>query len=333
MPATFAHCLIAQKAMDSIRDGARKQRKQKSKLLEYVGKIIENNHFVIMGAAGPDYPYLTDVLTTSIVPIKHTWANRMHYENPHLFIKEGVRILSAMDKNSPAFSVRLAWFSGYVSHVIADIYVHPIVNSIVGGTYVFTHQEHGKCELIQDIYIFKEMTGEDIIVSNPRTGSFGYLKKLDQCSDPKDENKVNPEISTFWRELLVVAHPHAKEYLGDILPDVWHHNYKGGVNFVADPGAIFRHVVGMTGRAYKRADEISPEEKEKYITTVRLPNTKTSTYDDVFKKLISLVADNWSRLFDDIENKNTEGVLQYIKDWNLDTGVDESKIDLWQKEM
>ena len=78
MPATFAHCLIAQKAMDSIRDAAKKQRKQKSKLLEYVGKIIENNHFVIMGAAGPDYPYLTDVLTTSIVPIKHTWANRMH---------------------------------------------------------------------------------------------------------------------------------------------------------------------------------------------------------------------------------------------------------------
>jgi hypothetical protein len=234
----------------------------------------------------------------------------MHYENAHLFIKEGVKILSTMDKNNPAYSIRLAWFSGYVSHVIADIYVHPIVNSIVGGTYTFTHQEHGKCELIQDIYIFKAMTGEDIIISNPRTGSFGYLKILEQCSDPKDENKVNPEISTFWRELLVVAHPSAKEYLGDILPDVWHHNYKGGVNFVADPGAIFRHVVGMTGRAYKREDEINPEEREKYISKIILPNMKTSTYDEVFKNVTEIVTLTWTRLYNDIENNNIEGVSQ-----------------------
>lgn len=332
MPATFAHCLIAQKAIDVISGMVKKQRKQKSLLAEYVQKLAENNHFVIMGAAGPDYPYLTDILTTSIVPISHTWANRMHYENTGLFIKEGVRLLSNIDKSSKMYAIRLAWFCGYVSHVIADIYVHPIVNSIVGGTYTFTHQEHGKCELIQDIYIFKTVTGEDIIISNPRTGSLGYLKILEQCSDPKDENKVNSEITVFWRDLLVAAHPNAKEYFAGIIPDVWHHNYKNGVNFVADPGAIFRHVIGMTGRAYKPADEISLAEREKYISKIKLPNGNTSTYDDVFKRVIEIVTDIWYRLFDDLENRNIERVTQYIRDWNLDTGVDESKIDLWQRE-
>ena len=46
---------------------------------------------------------------------------------------------------------------------------------------------------------------------------------------------------------------------------------------------------------------------------------------------MSLTVDTWLHLFEDIERGNPEGVAAYIKDWNLDTGVDESQIDLWQK--
>lgn len=328
MPATFAHCLMAQKSIDKI---SKDFKKKKNPLIEYVQKIGVKNNFVIMGAAGPDYPYLTDILTTAILPISHTWANRMHYENTLLFVNEGVKNLKQIDKGSEKFSVRLAWFCGFISHVMADSFIHPVVNSIVGGPYMFTQGEHGKCELVQDIYIYKKLTGEDIVSANPREGNLGYLKILEECSDPKDENKIHPEINEFWRILLQAAHPQAKEYFGDIVPDIWHHNYKGKLNFVADPGAIFRHVVGLTGRAYKKESEINTDERNKYIDKVKLPDGGISNYEVIFDKAVQLIVDTWAQLFDDIGKGNLNNIVGYIKDWNLDTGVDESRVDLWQK--
>ena len=328
MPATFAHCLMAQRSIDKVQKKL-KEEDPKGKRIEYAKKIGEKNHFVIMGAAGPDYPYLTDILTTSILQVSHTWANRMHYESTLLFIKEGVKSLAVMDKSTESFAIKLSWFCGFVSHIVADSYVHPVVNSIVGGPYIFTHEEHGKCELLQDIYIFKSIKDEEIVSSNPRKGNFGYLKFLEECSDPEDENKVHPEICVFWKELLEAAHPNAKDYFGAITPDIWHHNYKGKVNFVADPGAIFRHVIGLTGRAYKKFSDIGIEDRDKYISKMKLPNGKTSTYDIIFKKAVDLIVDTWNRIFGDVDKGSPDGVAGYIKDWNLDTGVDERRVDLW----
>ena len=158
MPATFAHCLMAQEAIGLIQRRITKEKPRLDNLITYAGNIGKKNNFVMMGAAGPDYPYATDILTTSILQVSHTWANRMHYENTLLFIKEGVKLLAAMDKNSEQFFIRLSWFCGFVSHVVADSFMHPVINSIVGGTYIFTHEEHAKCELMQDVYIFKKKT-------------------------------------------------------------------------------------------------------------------------------------------------------------------------------
>jgi len=55
MPATFSHCLVATRAIDVM---GKRKRSANTRILG------ENNSFVIMGATGPDYPYLTDVLTT-----------------------------------------------------------------------------------------------------------------------------------------------------------------------------------------------------------------------------------------------------------------------------
>jgi hypothetical protein len=329
MPATFAHCLMAQQAIDKVGKKIKKEEPPDKRKLEFAQKIGEKNSFVIMGAAGPDYPYLTDILTTSILPISHTWANRMHYENTLLFIKEGVRRLSLMDKNGDPFSIRLAWLCGFASHVLADSYMHPVINSIVRGTYIFTREEHGQCELIQDICIFKKLTEEDIVSSNPRGGNLGYLRKLEECSDAKDIDRIHPEIREFWTDLLKAAHPDANDYFEDIVPDRWHHNYKGRVNFIAEPGAIFRHVIGLTGRAYKKESELDPEQKKKYVEKITLPNGQKSHYFTVFNKTVNLIVTTWSKLFEDIDRGDLGRVTTYIKDWNLDTGVDEGHVDLW----
>jgi hypothetical protein len=331
VPATFAHCLMAKQAIEKIRKDAKKD--VWSEKIDYVKKIGEKNNFVMMGAAAPDYPYLSEILTTVVLPIRHTWADRMHYENTLSFIEEGVKSLSKIDRNSEAFSIRLSWFLGFVSHVLADSYIHPVVNSVVRGCYRFTSEFHGKCELVQDIYIFQQLTGEEIIDAAPRTGNLGYLRILDECSDPADDegSRIHPEIRTFWKELLVIAHPFASEYFSGIDPDVWHHNYKAGVNFVVDQRAIFRHVAGLTGRQYKRWSEISTEDKAKYIEKVLLPTGKTSNYGQVFKDTVKMIADIWFRLVGSIDTGNVKEVAEYIKDWDLDNGVDISQVELWEK--
>jgi hypothetical protein len=321
MPATFTHCLLAREAIERL---------GKSKL--YPGVLKTKNHFVVMGSTGPDYPYLTDVFTYGALHFGHNWSNRMHYENIGGFIRAGVKKLSLInEKKSEQFQNCLAWFAGYVSHVIADSYLHPVVNSTVNGTYLFTQKEHGRCELVQDIYIFNNKTGTDICVAAARDrATFGYLEILDDCSDPQDLEKVHPHIREFWSELLKTAHPYASAYFKDIDPDTWHKNYKNRVDFAANGRSIFRHVLDIANAPrYVPWADISKEERSKYIDNVKTPGAKES-YDTLFSQAADRIVSTWKALLPFIENGQYPS-MTFIKDWNLDTGVDESKIDLWKE--
>ncbi len=321
MSATFAHCLIARKAIERMG----------TEDALYAGLLKIKNNFVVMGATGPDYPYLTDVVKYGILHFGHNWSNRMHYENIDGFILEGVRRLSKMDKNSDQFQTCLAWFAGYASHVVVDSFMHPMINCIVHGIYIFTHVEHGHCELIQDSYIFKKLTGTDIITAAPTDGkTFGYLNMLDDCSDPEDLDKIHPYIKDFWSDLIKVAHPYASDYFADINPDEWHKNYKKRVDFVSDGRSIFRHVLDIANAPHYVAESaIGPDDRKKCIEQVNLPDKSVSTYDAVFDRAVNLVVSMWKALFPLIQT-GIETPFP-IKDWDLDTGINQGKIDLWME--
>ena len=320
MPATFAHCLLAREAVTRL-----------GKPDYFPGVLKTKNHFVTMGATGPDYPYLTDV-AKSVLHIGHSWANRMHYENVDGFILEAVKKLSQMDKKSDQFKNCLAWFCGYVSHVIADSYIHPVVNCTVNGTYIFTHTEHGRCELIQDIYIFWTKTGTDISAAAARDGqTFGYLNILDDCSDPENPDNMHPHIKMFWTDILKAAHPNASVYFEDIVPDTWHKNYKARVDFAADSRSIFRHVLDIVNAPrYVPWIQIKQDERSKYIDGVVVPGGTKLPYEKVFSQAVDRIVATWKKLFPFIDTGKVPSAV-LVKDWNLDTGVDESKIDLWKE--
>jgi len=321
MPATFAHCLLAREAMTRL-----------GRYDLFPGVLKQKNHFVVMGATGPDYPYLTDILKNQVLHIGHNWANRMHYENTDGFIREGVKVLSLMDKRGNPFKNRFAWFAGYVTHVVADSYLHPVVNSTVHGTYFFTSTEHGRCELVQDIYIFNKKTGTDICKAAVRDNTtFGYLNILDDCSDPKDLDKIHPDISAFWAELLKVAHPNAFKFFDAIDPDTWHKNYKARVDFASNNQSIFRHALDIVNAPrYVPLDDISQEELTKYIDKVALPVGPKISYDALFSRAVDQIVDIWKEIFRSIQESDAPSKT-IVKDWNLDTGVDESEIDLWKE--
>jgi len=69
MPATYAHLMITEKALerftgDETIDGRLR------------GSTLTHSHFVHLGSVGPDYPYLD-----FFQPKQKDWADHMHYRH------------------------------------------------------------------------------------------------------------------------------------------------------------------------------------------------------------------------------------------------------------
>jgi hypothetical protein len=311
MAGTFTHWMVVEEALDRYNKLSQKH--------QYFPTILGLNHFVCLGAVGPDYPYLTELLD-GFLKI-HSWADRMHYENTGEFIRHGIRYLSSI--GADGFNVCLAWLCGFATHLTTDSVIHPVVQAIV-GPYVFNSGEHRHCELTQDSYIFHEIKGIELEYSK-------YVELFKMCSDPTNADKINPYLRSFWTETLKASHPGATpQQIDKIDPDRWHKNFISRINSASDPVPVFRHFAEEENLAYKKTTEFTPEERKRFIEEINLPGNKTGEFKkDAFNKAVDTVIQTWGRLFVDIENNNPPGTNTYIKNWNLDTGVDEDKQDFW----
>jgi hypothetical protein len=310
MAGTFTHWMIVEDALD-------KCRKMGHKGLNF-NIILGKNHFVNLGAAGPDYPYLTDLLS-GMIKI-HTLADRMHYENTGEFLK--VAATNLLKRKGEEFEICLSWLCGFISHVIADTIIHPMVNAIV-GPYLFNSSEHLHCEMIQDSYIFQEIKGTELRYSE-------YVDLLKQCSDPKGDDGIHPALRSFWVEILEANHPGGEDKFDHIQPDDWHENFLSKIGGAEDPGPVFRHVREEKNLAYKRVSDITTYERRRFIENVRLPNGETGRFrEDVFDKAVSKVIEIWGQLLVAIERQDINIFTSTVRNWNLDTGVDEDRIYFW----
>ncbi|MDD5242447.1 MAG: zinc dependent phospholipase C family protein [Syntrophorhabdaceae bacterium] len=310
MAGTFTHWMVVEEALDIYNRLPQKH--------PYFFKILKQNHFICLGAVGPDYPYLSELLGGFLRV--HSWADRMHYENTSEFIGHGIKSLLGL--NGDAFDICLAWLCGFTTHIVADSVIHPVVQAIV-GPYIFNSGEHRHCEMIQDSYIFNEIKKVEL-------GYAEYVGLFKMCSDPDDKDKINPNLKALWTETLKASHPTAVERFDKIDPDNWHENFLSRIDSAADPLAVFRHFGEEKNLVYKKTADIDPEERRQFIEQVMLPGNKTGTFrKDAFDKAVNVVIDTWDRLFVDVEKKNPDGINIYLKNWNLDTGVDEDRAYFW----
>ena len=310
MAGTFTHWMVVEEALDKYNRLSLKH--------PYLSTILGLNHFVGLGAVGPDYPYLTELIGSYFK--LHSWADRMHYENTGEFVCRGIRNLLGL--KGEEFATCLAWLCGFVTHVVTDSVIHPVVNAIV-GPYIFNKTEHRHCELTQDSYIFHEVKGIELNYAR-------YVGLFGMCSDPGDPDKISPYLGKFWTETLKASHPEAAQYFDKIGPDTWHKNFLSRIGSAADPIPVFRHFEEEANIAYKKTNKITPEERRRFVDQVKLPGNRTGAFKtDAFNKAVSAVIDMWARLFVDIKNGNPVGPLAYVRNWNLDTGVNEDKPDYW----
>jgi hypothetical protein len=314
LAGTFTHWMVVEEALDRFNKLPQKH--------PYFPIILGNNHFVTLGAVGPDYPYLSE-LKNNLLKL-HSWADRMHYENTGDFVKYGIaNLLNLKEQNKQQdFEICLAWLCGYATHLLADSIIHPVVNAIV-GPYLFNSGEHRHCEMIQDTFIFHEIKKVELRYAD-------YVDLIKMCSDPEDEDLINPAIRDFWTETLKMSHPGGKDKFNSIDPDDWHENFLSIISNVSDPIPIFRHIGEEKNLVYKKVSEIDDEERKRFIEEINLPGNKIGKFkEDAFNKAVEKVIEDWQKLFVDTEQTNPDNCTSYIKNWNLDTGVNEDEIYFW----
>ena len=269
-----------------------------------------NRHFKYceLGAVSPDYPYLA--ITDGNAK---KWADLMHYSRTGDLVKSGVPLVQNLpaEERERAF----AWLAGYLSHVTADVTIHPVIELKV-GPYVGNEQQHRICEMHQDAYIYKRLD----------LGDIGLSEHLDSgiwaCCVPTGSGKLDDTIKNLWAFMLESVHP--GEFSAN-KPDIdnWHGRFKTMVDKIGEEGnklwPIARHVAVNCGLTYPSQDQLDKQ----FLEGLATPEGKKH-YDDIFNRALENVTNMWTHLAKAVFNRD-ERYRSAIANWNLDTGRDENR--------
>lgn len=299
MPGPFTHIMICEAAKN---------------LDEFLGEELwqllnKYYQFLFLGAESPDLAYL------SIGVGGNYWADGMHYEKTNGQVISGFEALQTLWRDrTPADEAKCAWLLGYVSHMVADATVHPIINGIVGPYQESkeNQENHRICEMTMDSLIFQELMQGEI-----RYAEFSGALKF--CR----ESEHFEELMEFWRTQLSGNYA-AMDH--DPHPSLWFKTYTDAID-AAEGGkvtAIFRHL-GLGGNYYYRTtEEIKtdwPDEYRKYYLEVKSPGGVGPFRSVGFDTAVTNVANIWKPLYEGLSDPSPD-ISKLVNNWDLDTGED-----------
>lgn len=301
MPGAFAHITAANSAFAGSNNLDKIDIPNRARLI-----LSQNIKFAELGCVSPDYPYL--VLGNSA---QNKWADLMHYERTGELVKSFARRCKEME--GKAQEKVFAWLCGYVSHVIADITIHPVVEIKV-GEYEHNKSNHRTCEMNQDTYIWQRL----------KLGQIGLADRVkSNIGDCIDHNgNIDADIQSTWEAGLFEIHA---DYANEARPEMndWHSGFQTVVDNVEEGyRRLFkwaRHVSAALGSGlhYPTPDELEMI----YVEDLDTPNGKMH-YDDIF----DLAVTNIQRYVGYIgQYVFADGSLDEFKNWNLDNGKDENQ--------
>ena len=304
MPGSYAHIthvnLASEKRRLSGIDGFPR---------EAINAANLQSRFLELGCISPDYPYLDVVSGDS-----KKWADAMHYTHTCQAIYVGAQLVRELPQ-SLAKDKCLAWFMGYTAHVIADMYIHPVVELKV-GPYKGNETAHRRCEMHQDAYIFKRIgTGMPQDACHIKATIF-------ECGTPEDPRLLDQDVKRLWERLLRTVYPAPS---ADDPPDMdkWHRRCCSILEKILPTSShlvgFARHACDGLGFSYPTPDELDNE----YIADLIVPSPKGGErrmhYDEIFDLAIERVREVWLDV-----TRHALGYGELIafrnEEWDLDTG-------------
>ncbi len=304
MPGPFTHISTCEDAMN------------RNDLGKELTKLLNSNYqFVFLGAESPDLPYL------SILVGGKDWADAMHYTRTNSQVISGFEALRQVwPRRTPADEIKCAWLLGYVSHMVADATVHPVVQAIVGPYNESDENKHNHiiCEMTVDSLIFEEINHIDL--TNAK-----FVEALDFCK----ESEYFQELLDFWETQLTSNYPGMDH---DPEPHTWFKEYTDALGLVEGGkiAAVFRHLEEVGDYFYRNPEAIrayTPEEYQKYYAEVKYPGGSGPFKPNGFDRAVGNVANYWKMLYTSLTSFGL-AVSQIVRNWNLDTGVDQDNGEL-----
>jgi hypothetical protein len=298
MAGAFTHIIISD-------IGKTRQKQLGTELFQLLNK---HYRFLFLGSVSPDLPYLS--LKTGGI----NWADVMHWEKTDSNFNIGYEELkTSWYLESEIDRAKLVWLMGYVSHMIADATIHPVVKEIVGEYNDETKDKHRICEMTQDsIIFFNHRNGEDI-----RYGEFADIVHYCKNSEHFEE------FIAFWKRIMEVNYPEKGE---EPYPELWFKTYSAAIDFADGKSVfagLFRHVGPGKSFIYKTAEEIKDSEQDNYANyfeKVKLPGGTTANFEEVFEKAVNNVVGAWRTIYSGLTTNVVP--VKVVKPWNLDTGID-----------
>ena len=153
MPSFAAHLILAEEIYNSLNDPI----------------IREGKNYFLLGSLGPDLPYYRNVFGTAIGTFfeeKYNpespgfysgYGDHFHSKSPNLFPMKMLEIIKK-DKDPTTEKPKLAFVSGYLTHMAADQHIHPLVEVYAGSFYVSGHarKKHRTLEVYQDLFLYQD---------------------------------------------------------------------------------------------------------------------------------------------------------------------------------
>lgn len=290
MPAPFAHFTLFEKAKEKLCESDDFTLIQTS--------ISDYSEFGLLGANSPDFP---------IVCLDKAWEGNLHGSTASNYVKAAIEIIPTYPEEVQRKYI--SWFCGYISHMVGDAVIHPVVNERV-GRYLGHEIEHQCCEIHQDALIFQTL-GLD------SAGKCEYVKNIVRnCCEETDRTKLDSELVAFWRKLTEKAFP--KETVPDF--NLWFAAYTGVVDLISEESewVSLRKIAKRLGK--DQLIQVTPETiEETYIYSLPTPYGKTINYQVLFNKAVNFTVKMW-KIFGESLAKNKKLKSPLSLKWDLNTG-------------
>ena len=296
MPGPFTHLMICEEGMYQDDLGRR------------ISKFLSGNYqFVFLGAESPDLPYL------SIGVGGKSLGRRHALRRTNSQVISGFEALRQIwPEKTPADEVKCAWLLGYVSHMVADATIHPIVQAIV-GPYKGHEEPHRLCEMTMDSLIFEEINHSDLTYAR-------FSEALKFCK----ESEYFPELLDFWQAQLASNYP---DMAHNPEPHTWFTEYTEALGRRRRQGGRRLPTSGGGGQLFlpdtrRILEPILPEDYQKYYAEVKFPGGSGPFLTNGFNPAVTNVVNIWKMLYTGLTGFGL-AVSQVVRNWNLDTGVDQ----------